>query len=145
MQKESRVILSKTDTTIGFLSQNSQRIDEIKGRLNGKRYITALPSLSSLKKRSRIPKKFRKFVRRANKTTFIFPNGNSFRVIKDKQHLLLIERYGWLYTTSANPSGKDIDLEFAKEKADIIIYPLYNIGKSSAIIKFSRSMKKRIR
>ena len=139
------VILSQTDTTVGFLSQNAYRIDKIKARVDGKSYITALPSFSSLKSRTAIPKKFRKYVRRANKTTFVFPNGKSFRVIKDKQHLLLIKRYGWLYTTSANISGKDIDLEFAKNKADIIIYPLTSHGKSSTIIKLGRDRKRRIR
>ena len=139
------VILSETDTTVGFLSQNAYLIDKIKGRPSGKRYITALASLSSLKSRCRVPEKFRKYVRRANKTTFIFPNGESYRVVKDKRHLLLIERYGRLHTTSANISGKEIDLEFAKEKADIIIYPLKNHGRSSTIIKLGRKRKKRIR
>ncbi len=140
-----RVILSETDTTVGFLSQNARRIDEIKGRPSGKRYITALASLSSLRNRCRIPKKFRKYVRRSKKTTFIFPNGESYRVVKDKRHLLLIARYGWLYTSSANISGKDIDLEFAKDKADIIIYPLNTHGKSSSIIKLGRERKRKIR
>lgn len=139
------VILSETDTTVGFLSQNAYLIDEIKGRPSNKRYITALPSLSTLKGRCRVPEKFRKYVRRAKKTTFIFPNAESYRVVKDKRHILLIERYGWLYTTSANISGKEIDLEFAKEKADIIIYPLKNQGKSSTIIKLGKKRKKRIR
>ncbi len=143
--KRDIVILSRTDTTIGFLSQNAKKIDVIKQRARDKKYITALPSLKALKRRARVPKEFRRFVRRANKTTFIFPNGNSYRVIRDKSHLLLIQRYGWLYTTSANLSGKGLDIEFAKEKADIIIYPLSLKGKNSSIIKLGRRGKIKIR
>ena len=143
--KKDIIILSQTDTTVGFLSQNAKLIDSIKQRKSGKRYITALASLELLKQKSRVPKRYRAYVRRAKKTTFILPNGNSYRVIKDKQHLLLIKRYGWLYTTSANLSGKDIDLDFAKSKADIIIYPLTSHGKSSTIIKLGKNSKKKIR
>ena len=143
--KSDIVILSQTDTTVGLLSQDAKKLDEIKQRAKGKKYITALPSLKALKSRARVPKEFKKIVRRGKKITFIFPSGNSYRVIKDKTHLLLIKRYGWLYTTSANLSGKELDLEFAKERADIIIYPLNPNGKSSTIYRLGRAKLKKIR
>ncbi len=37
---------------------------------------------------------------------------NSYRVIQDKHHLLLLDRLKWAYTTSANLSGETYDEDF---------------------------------
>jgi len=139
------LILSKTDTTIGFLSQDSQRIDIAKRRESDKKYITTLPSLAILKSKTRTPKRYRRLIRKASKTTFIFSNSRSFRVVKDERHLLLLNRFGWLYSSSANISGSDIDIEYAKSQADIIIYPIEGIGESSTILKLGRKRVRRVR
>ncbi len=135
----NKVILTSTDTTIGFISQSVKALDRAKERQSGKKYITALPDLKSIKKR--VPKKYKNLVRRAKKTTFILSKDYSFRVIKNKEHLKLIKKLGWAYTTSANKSGEDFNLAYAKSKADIIIEPLkssnpsiiYKLGKSKLI------------
>ncbi len=140
MHKE--VYLTSTDTTIGFISQSQEALDKAKDRIGGKKYIVALPSLKSIKKR--VPRRYRNFVRRAKKTTFILSKDYSFRVIKDKHHNLLIKRLGWAYTTSANKSGYDFDLDFAIKRADIIVYPLKR-GEPSSIYKLGKSKVKKVR
>lgn len=140
-----KVFLTQTDTTIGFVSQNAERLTEIKQRPPHKHYITAVNSLETLNTFTRIPKRHKKHVRRANKTTFILPNGHSYRVVKESHHLLLLDRLKWAYTTSANLSGKVYDETFAKDAADIVIKPLNQISKASKIIKLGNTNLKRIR
>ena len=115
------VFLTQTDTTIGLLSQNAQKLTDIKQRPPHKHYIRAIASLKALKSFTRVPQKHKNRIRRSQKTTFIFPNGESYRIIRDKKHLLLVEKFGWLYTTSANLSGKEYDEVFAKSVADVVI------------------------
>ena len=140
---KSKIFLTNTDTTIGFISQDRASLDRAKKRLSNKEYILALPNLNAIKRR--VPKKFRRFVRRAKKSTFILSKDYSFRVIKDKKHKLLIDRLKWAYTTSANLSGKEYDETFAKDRADIIVYPLKMPKEPSKIYKLSKEKKKRIR
>jgi len=139
---QNRVFLTSTDTTIGFISQNQNGLDKAKQRVEGKKYITALPSFRALRKR--VPKKHRNLVRRAKKTTFIIDKNFSFRVIRDKNHNLLLNRLRWAYTTSANRSNEEFDLNYALSKADIIVYPLKS-SSPSKIYKLGKSKIKRIR
>jgi len=133
MQRESfaagnLVFLTSTDTTVGFVSQNANRLTAIKKRPPHKHYIKAVDSLCTLKGQTRIPVRHRNRVRRSRRTTFIMPNGYSYRVVHASNHLLLLSRMQWAYTTSANLSGKSYHENFAKEAADVTIYPLKNKG-----------------
>ncbi len=139
------VFLTQTDTTIGFVSQNSQKLTQIKQRPPHKHYIKALPSLQILKSFTRIPDNHKNRVRRAKRTTFIMPNGDSYRVVKDRHHLLLLNRLGWAYTTSANLSSEAYDEEFAEKSADIVITPLRQKSSASNIYKLGKITFKRIR
>ncbi|MCF6244870.1 MAG: Sua5 YciO YrdC YwlC family protein [Sulfurovum sp.] len=140
-----KVFLTQTDTTIGFVSQNEKKLDDIKQRPSHKHYIKAVNSLNTLKKFTRIPSLHKNKVRRAKKTTFILPNKHSYRVIHDKRHLLLLNRLKWAYTTSANLSNKSYDEGFARSMADVIIEPLNTNNKASKIYKLSHTQFKRIR
>jgi len=142
---KDKVFLTQTDTTIGFVSQNAEKLTEIKQRPPHKHYIKALPSLKALKSFTRIPDNHKNRVRRAKKTTFIMPNGHSYRVVKDKHHLLLLNRLGWAYTTSANLSSKDYDENFAKKSTDVVITPLKQKRSASDIYKLGKFSLKRIR
>ena len=73
------------------------------------------------------------------------PCGDSYRVIRDKHHLQLLDRLKWAYTTSANLSGSDYDESFAKEHADVIITPIQATKQSSKIYKLGKITLKRIR
>ena len=139
------VFLTKTDTTLGFVSQNANKLTQIKQRPPHKHYIKALPSLQILKSFTRIPDMHKNRIRRAKKTTFIMPNGDSYRVVKDRHHLLLLNRLGWAYTTSANLSSEAYDEEFAKQSADIVITPLRQKRSASNIYKLGKITFKRIR
>jgi tRNA A37 threonylcarbamoyladenosine synthetase subunit TsaC/SUA5/YrdC len=139
------VFLTRTDTTIGFVSQNANRLTKIKQRPPHKYYIKAVNSLKTLKTFTRVPPLHKNRVRRAQYTTFIMPDGHSYRVIKDPHHLLLIDRLKWAYTTSANLSGHIYDEHFAKEAADIIITPLQKKRNPSRIMKLGKRELRRVR
>ena len=141
----SKVYLTLTDTSIGFVSQDKDKLSAIKKRPTHKHYIMALDSLETLKSFARVPNSQKNRVRRSSKTTFILPKGDSYRVIKDEKHLELIERLRWAYTTSANLSDCPYDEEFAKRSADVIIEPLNDNSTSSTIYKISNTQIKRIR
>jgi len=139
------VFLTQTDTTIGFVSQNAERLTAIKQRPPHKHYIKAVNSLQTLKNFTRVPSSHKNRVRRAKKSTFIMPNSYSYRVVRDEHHLLLLNRLQWAYTTSANLSNLSYDETFAKEAADVIISPLQGKQQASNIYKLGRTSIKRIR
>jgi len=142
---KNQVFLTQTDTTIGFVSQNADKLTQIKQRPPHKHYITAVNSLQILQTFTRVPNKHKNRVRRAKKTTFVMPNSHSYRVIQDKHHLLLLNRLTWAYTTSANLSNQDYDEKFAKEIADVIVEPLNATKEASQIVKLGKYSLKRIR
>lgn len=139
------VFLTQTDTTVGFVSQNAQRLTEIKQRPQTKHYIRAVDSLETLRGFTRVPSLHRCRVRRAKQTTFVMPNGSSFRLISDPHHLLLLKRLKWAYTTSANLSNRPYEPDFAREAADVIVSPLQGIQHPSTILKLGKNRIKRIR
>jgi len=142
---ENIVFLTQTDTTIGFVSQNADKLTQIKQRPPHKYYIKAVNSLDTLKTFTRVPQKHKNRVRRAKKTTFIMPNGDSYRVIKDKHHLLLLNRLKWAYTTSANLSNEAYDELFARKMADVIIEPIQENRQASSIYRLGKNTLRKIR
>ena len=118
--KES-LFLTPTDTTIGFVSQNSFKIDKAKKRKPNKHYIRVVDSLKTLKSFTRVPIAHKNIVRRAKKRTFIMPNELSFRVVKDTEHNLLLDRLHWLYSSSANLSGEEYSEAYARDKVEVIV------------------------
>ena len=142
---KDKVFLTQTDTTIGFVSQNADKLTAIKQRPPHKHYIKAVNSLETLKSFARVPTQHKNRVRRSIKTTFILPKGNSYRLVEDTHHLLLLNRLKWVYTTSANLSSQDYDESFAREKADVVIEPLHGTQNASTIYKLGKYSLKRIR
>jgi len=133
------VILTQTDTTVGFLSQNAKRLFEIKQRDTSKPFIKVYKDFTTLKKhKHRIPQNQKNLVRRSKKTTFIVKN-KAFRVTKCV--------LPWCYSTSANQSGKKFDFAFCEEKADIIIEDKNGLKEktSSILLKINNSKKRRLR
>jgi len=142
---KDKVFLTQTDTTIGFVSQNAQKLTAIKQRPPHKHYIKAVNSLQTLQSFTRVPKMHKNRVRRSTKTTFVMPNTYSYRVIQDKHHLLLLNRLAWAYTTSANLSNHDYDENFAKKAADVVVEPLTDRRQASNIYKLGTKKIQRIR
>ena len=143
---DDKVFVTQTDTTIGFVSQDASRLTTIKQRPPHKSYIKTIPSLKALKTHARVPSLHKNRVRKAKKTTFIMPNGNSYRVVRDCQHLLLLERLDWAYSTSANLSGECYDEKFATNNADIVVtIPSNNDKRASNIFRLAQNTIKKIR
>ena len=139
--------LTKTDTTIGFVSQNPAKIDQAKKRLPYKHYIRAVNSLYILQLFTRVPNQHKNRIRRSKYTTFIMPNGHSFRVVKDCEHNLLLDRLKWVYSSSANLSGFEYDRAYAKRVSEVIISSKASSykGEASSIYKLGQMTIQRIR
>lgn len=141
------VILAQTDTTVGFLSQDTQKLYEIKSRPSSKPFIKVYKDFKSFKDDGkRVPKKRKKLVRRSCKTTFILSDF-SFRVAKPPLHSELLRTTPWFYSTSANRSGKRFERAFCESKADIIIEDINGLRESvsSRLIKINAKKWRRLR
>jgi len=142
----NKIYLVQTDTTVGFLSQNKEVLNIIKGRKKNQKILKEVDSLKTLKEFVRVPNKFKKRVRNARKTTFIYPNGESFRVVRDERHLEFLKKFKWMYSTSANKTGCKFNEKWARKKADVIVEDKeFFEGEVSRIYKISIERIKKIR
>ncbi|PAF52995.1 hypothetical protein BKH42_08365 [Helicobacter sp. 13S00482-2] len=141
------IYLAQTDTTAGLLSANFQKLNQIKGRDKNKPVLMEVNSLKKLKNLTRIPIKFKNRVRKSIKSTFIYPNQSSFRLIKDNLHLNFLNHFGQMYSTSANKSGMDFQYNEAFEMCDILVVDKRRIfsATSSAIFKINNTKIIKIR
>lgn len=117
---KSTVFLAQTDTTAGLLSQDSAILNQIKGREANQKVIRAVGDLATLKTFARVPIAHRNLIRRAQKTTFIYPNGEAIRVIFG-EHRAFFAKLKWAFSTSANPSGARFDKAWACDQAGAIV------------------------
>ena len=144
----SLVYLVQTDTTVGFSSLNDEKLSTIKQRPTSKKILHTVDSFKTLNEHTRVPKNFRKKVRNSKKTTFIYPNTKSFRVVdKDSVFYDFIHKFGILYSTSANKTTESFDKNFALNGADVIVENKKGFfeTKASSIIKLSKASLKRLR
>lgn len=142
------VYLVQTDTTVGFSSSDDEKLSNLKQRPPTQKILQTVDSFKTLNQNTRVPKKFRKQVRNSKKTTYIYPNKMSFRVIsKESDFYDFIHKFNIQFSTSANKTGKNYDKVFAKTHADIIVETKNNFFESSAskIIKINTKTKNRIR
>ncbi len=140
-----KIYLVQTDTTVGLASQNKEALRNAKERAENKPFIITVAGCGELKKLTRVPRKKRKLVRRAKKTTFVYPHKNlAVRVVQDGSYYEFLKLFGWMYSTSANEAGKGFDLSFAKGVADEIVgaEDYLKEGKASKIILLAKKMKK---
>ena len=110
--------------------------------------MQVVKNLKYLKLNTRIPNKYKNQIRREKKSTFIYPNTKSFRVIsKFDKHFDFVNKFNILYSTSANKSNKSFDEQYAIDKSDIIIYTKDEFQEypSSSIYKVSNYKIKKIR
>jgi hypothetical protein len=139
------IYLAQTDTTAGFLSKDLTKINQIKRRRVDTPCLITLAKFSKLKDFARVPSKFKNRVRRAKKTTFIYPNLRSFRVVKECKHAEFLSTHEWFYSTSANLHGAKFDEKFARNVADVIVDETFFESAPSRILRLSRSNLKKIR
>ena len=141
------VILTQTDTTVGFLSQNATKLYEIKSRKTTKPFIKVYKNFKSFSNDgNRVPLSWRLLVRRSKKTTFIVKNF-AFRVAPINLNSQILRDSEWYFSTSANLSGENFNREFCEEKADIIIEDKRGLSEnsSSSLIKINQSKRRKIR
>ena len=144
----SLVYLVQTDTTVGFSSLNDEKLSFIKQRATSKKILHTVDSFKTLNQNTRVPKNFRKKVRNSKKTTFIYPNGKSFRVVNTNSRFYeFIHKFGILYSTSANKTAESFDKDFAIIGADVIVEDKRGFfeTKASKILKISKKTLKIIR
>ena len=142
------VYLVQTDTTVGFSSSSDERLSVVKQRPLSQKILQTVDSFKTLKQNTRVPKKFRKRVRNSKKTTFIYPNLKSFRVIpREYDFYDFLHKFNILYSTSANKTKKNFEKSFAFEVSEMIVEDKNNFHEktSSKIIKISKSTINRIR
>jgi len=142
-----KVFLVQTDTTVGFLSQDNQKLVDIKQRSSNKPFVQVCASLKTLKTLARVPKKHKNRVRRGKRETFVYGNNKGIRVVKEKRHADFVKPFEWFYSTSANENSLSYEKEFAKAKSDIIVEDMKGLfeGESSSIYKLTNSKMKRLR
>jgi len=141
------VYLAQTETTAGFLSQNVDALARIKNRPQGKSFLISVDTLQTLRSFTRVPKRHKKHIRRAKKTTFAYPCGLAIRVVKDKEHLQFLQKLKWSYSTSSNPSGKGFDEAFAEERADVVLFTSKGFfeDKPSSIYRLGKVKMRKLR
>ncbi|RAX54973.1 hypothetical protein CCY99_02210 [Helicobacter sp. 16-1353] len=83
---KNALFLAQSDTTAGFLSADSKKIIRAKQNGENKNLLRESASIGAIKEISRIPQVLNKAIRRRKKTTFIFPNAKSFRVVLENSH-----------------------------------------------------------
>ncbi|MEN4045429.1 MULTISPECIES: Sua5/YciO/YrdC/YwlC family protein [Sulfurimonas] len=144
---KTNIILSQTDTTVGFLSQDAPKLCAVKSRPNTKPFIVVYKNFQALKKdHKRVPNTQKNRVRRLKKTTFIVKN-HAFRVAEDVADSSCLRQKEWTYSTSANESGKNFSRTFCEQKADIIIENKKGLfeGQASKLYKINHKKIKRLR
>ncbi|MEE6565056.1 Sua5 YciO YrdC YwlC family protein, partial [Campylobacter coli] len=111
------IYLAQTDTTAGFLSKNLEEINALKGRAKDQPCLITSAKFDELKKIVRVPNQFKNWVHRAKKTTFIYPNNQAVRIVKDCKHAQFLEKMGCFYSSSANKHGQKFDELWARSVA----------------------------
>ena len=142
-----KVVLTQTDTTVGLLSQDEKKLQDIKKRESSKPFIKVYKNFKTLLASSnRVPNKFKNTIRRSKRTTFIVKN-IAFRVAEDSLDSQILRDAYWNYSTSANESGKNFDRSFCEKKADIIIEnkDILRELSSSSLYIINQEKRKKIR
>ena len=159
---KNAIFLAQSDTTAGFLSANRAQILNAKHSPKNKAILRESCDLAHIKALTRIPRILQKQMRRAKKSTFIFDNNLSFRVIFAESngesspnsrdlganlHHAFLKRFGTLFSSSANKTGQNFNANFALKNADIIVCDSRGIYEDSPshIFKTRKSKLKKIR
>ncbi|MBX2078792.1 Sua5 YciO YrdC YwlC family protein [Campylobacter peloridis] len=139
------IYLAQTDTTAGFLSKDLKALNSLKQRDINKACLITTAKFSELKKLTRVPNKFKNTIRKAKKTTFLYPNAKAIRVVKDCAHEKFLKEFDWLYSTSANLHEKKFDEKWAIQRADIVVDKVFFESSASKIFKLRDTRKIKLR
>lgn len=120
--RSDALFLAQSDTTVGFLSQSPVAIQQAKQRDAKKPFLIEVESFKELQRFTRVPKSMRPFVRRANKTTFLYKKKLALRVVQEGEHWRFLHKFRWLYSSSANITEHAFNLQTASNLATILLY-----------------------
>jgi tRNA A37 threonylcarbamoyladenosine synthetase subunit TsaC/SUA5/YrdC len=144
----NQIILAQTDTTVGFLSSSQEALKNAKQRDDSKPFLMVVDSFKELQKITRVNKNFKKIVRNSKKTTFIYPNQKSIRVVFDSSsHYNLLKKFHRLYSSSANLTNHSFEYNYAYKNASIIVEDKFGLSEKepSKIYRLYKKKKKRLR
>ena len=144
---KNKIFLAQTDTTVGFVTQDSNKLSIIKQRDPKKPFLKVYATNSALKKDfSHLPSKHKNRIRRQKSTTFIVKN-SAFRVSKSTQHNSFLKKISWGYSSSANEASKHYDFNFASTSCDIIVSDNRGLYEATAsqLLKLSNTKIRRLR
>lgn len=146
MNKDA-VYLTQTDTTVGFVSQSSFHLAQAKERDPAQPFILCVSSYTKQKNLTRTPKNFRKKVRRMRKVTWLYPNKQAIRVVKEHKHQTFLKNFAYVYSSSANKNKKNFNLTYAKNQANIIIESNSGLSQrqGSVILKLGKTKMHKLR
>lgn len=133
------IYLAQTDTTAGFLSYNKEEINLVKKRQINQECLITCANNAQLQGISRVPKKWANWVRRACKTSFLYPNKQLVRVVKNHPHEAFLREMGPMYSSSANMHKKGFDLKWAKSVATVVVDEDFYESTPSSIYLLGRS------
>lgn len=142
------VYLVQTDTTVGFSSNNDEKLSNVKKRPVTQKILQTLDSFKSLKTQTRVPNKYKKRVRNSKLSTYIYSNKNSYRVVnKNTEFYDFIKKFKILFSTSANQNKKKYSKDFAYNNADVIVKDIigFNELKASSMYIITNKQIKKIR
>ncbi|GAA7271266.1 hypothetical protein Kyoto9B_14630 [Helicobacter pylori] len=138
------VYLVQSDTTIGLLSKDSEKLNALKNRPKNKSVLIESADFATLKSLVRAPNAFKNFIRRSAKTTFIYPNSKAVRVVRGR-HGDFLKRFKTLYSTSANLTQCAYDEEIASKLADVVVSDERGLFESSSSKMFRLYKDKKVR
>jgi len=144
----SLIYLTQTDTTVGFLSSDDKKLCGAKQRDSKQKILQVVSNYKTLNNLVRVPKKHKKFIRRAKTTTIIYPNKLAFRVVaQNSSHQNFLQKFNVMYSTSANKTKNTFNENYAINNSDIIVYTKENFveKKASSIYKINKQKIKKIR
>ena len=144
----SLIYLTQTDTTVGFLSNNDKKLSGAKQRDSKQKTLQVVSNFKTLNKLVRAPQKYKKVIRRARKSTIIYPNKMAFRVVpQDSSHHIFLKKFDLMFSTSANKTKNNFDEEYAVKNSNIVVYNKENFmeKKASSIYKINKRKIKKIR
>ena len=141
------VYLVQTDTTVGFVSQDKEALARAKGRDPRQPFLRCVADFGRQKRFVRTPRKFRKYVRRSRRTTFLYPNHEAIRVVGEGAHHRFLARFSFMYSTSANAHQSAFDPAYARKQADVVVEDARGFfeGAPSPIYQLGRRKKRRLR
>jgi tRNA A37 threonylcarbamoyladenosine synthetase subunit TsaC/SUA5/YrdC len=138
--------LAQSDTTVGIFSKDYKKLNKLKKRNEDKPCLISVSSLDKLTSLTRVPLRYKKYIRRAKQKTFLYPDKKAIRVSFNARHNLFLDRFDFLYSTSANLHKQKFNYNDISILVDEIINDTaFSENTPSTIYKINNHTIKRIR